>query len=254
MSVWTIMLNTYRESIRNRVLLNILIFAMGLILLSTVVGEWSLGEQARVIKDLGLSAMSVFGLLIAIFIGIRLMVQEMEQKTIYIIASKPIHRWQILIGKYLGLAITLLVNVILMSLALMVVILLIEGMPDMSLLPAILLIMIEILVVVAFSLFFSSLMNPQLAAIATMTIYIIGHLANFFYDYIHVYPDKGFHWLFKVLYYSVPNLEKLNMKLAVVEHIPQPPFTVALSALYGLCWVMGILIVTVLVFNKKDFK
>jgi ABC-type transport system involved in multi-copper enzyme maturation permease subunit len=253
-AVWHIMLNTYRESIRNRVLLNILIFAMGLILLSTVVGEWSLGEQARVIKDLGLSAMSVFGLLIAIFIGIRLMVQETEQRTIYIIASKPIYRWEILIGKYLGLAATLLVNVILMSLALLGVNLMIEGMPDLNLMPAILLIMIEILVVVAFSLFFSSLMNPQLAAIATMTVYIIGHLTNFFYDYVHVYPDKGFHWLFKALYYSVPNLEKLNLKLAVVEHTPQPFSMVTLSALYGLCWVAGILIVTVLVFNKKDFK
>ena len=248
------MLNTYRESIRNRVLLNILIFALGLILLSAAVGEWSMGEQARVIKDLGLSAMSVFGLLIAIFIGIRLMVQEMEQRTIYIIASKPIHRWEILVGKYLGLAVTLMVNVILMSLALLGMNVLIEGMPDLSLLPAILLIMIEILVIVAFSLFFSTLMNPQLSAIATMTIYIIGHLTNFFYDYVQVYPDKGFHWLFKALYYSMPNLEKLNLKLVVVEHIPQPPFTVALSALYGLCWVAGLLIVTILVFNRKDFK
>ena len=213
MSVWPIMLNTYRESIRNRVLLNILIFALGLILLSAAVGEWSMGEQARVIKDLGLSAMSVFGLLIAIFIGIRLMVQEMEQRTIYIIASKPIHRWEILVGKYLGLAVTLMVNVILMSLALLGMNVLIEGMPDLSLLPAILLIMIEILVIVAFSLFFSTLMNPQLSAIATMTIYIIGHLTNFFYDYVQVYPDKGFHWLFKALYYSMPNLEKLNLKL-----------------------------------------
>ena len=248
------MLNTYRESIRSRVLLNILIFALGLILLSAVVGDWSLGEQTKVIKDLGLSAMSVFGLLIAIFIGIRLMVQEMEQRTIYIIASKPIHRWELLVGKYLGLAVTLIVNVVLMSLALLGMNLLIEGIPDLSLLPAVLLIMIEILVIVAFSLFFSTLMNPQLSAIATMTIYVIGHLTNFFYDYVQVYPDKGFHWLFKVLYYSIPNLEKLNLKLAVVEHIPQPPFTVALSALYGLSWVAGLLIVTILVFNRKDFK
>ena len=145
-------------------------------------------------------------------------------------------------------------NVVLMSLALLGMNLLIEGIPDLSLLPAVLLIMIEILVIVAFSLFFSTLMNPQLSAIATMTIYVIGHLTNFFYDYVQVYPDKGFHWLFKVLYYSIPNLEKLNLKLAVVEHIPQPPFTVALSALYGLSWVAGLLIVTILVFNRKDFK
>ena len=88
MRIWAIALNTYKETVRNRIMINILLFAIALILLSMVVGDWSLGHQVKVIKDLGLSSMSIFGLLIAIFIGIRLMSQELEQRTIYIIASR----------------------------------------------------------------------------------------------------------------------------------------------------------------------
>ncbi|HEX9935378.1 MAG TPA: ABC transporter permease, partial [bacterium] len=87
MRLWIVALNTFKENIRNRVMINILLFAVALILLSLVVGDWSLGHQVKVIKDFGLSAMSLFGLLIALFIGIRLMVQELELRTIYLIAS-----------------------------------------------------------------------------------------------------------------------------------------------------------------------
>jgi len=235
-------------------MMNILLFAIGLMLLSMVVGEWSLGEQAKVIKDFGLSAMSIFGLLIAIFIGIRLMVQELEQRTIYIIAPKPIHRWEIVLGKYTGLALTLIVNVVLMSAVLLGISFFIEGVLDLYLLPAFFLIYIEILIIVAFALFFSSLMSPQLSAIATLAVYVVGHLSNFFYEYVQVYPDKGLHWLFKTLYYTMPNLEKLNLKMAVVEHLPQPPNAVGIAILYGLSYIVIVLLLTMIIFNRRDFK
>ena len=150
MRIWAIALNTYKETVRNRIMINILLFAIALILLSMVVGDWSLGHQVKVIKDLGLSSMSIFGLLIAIFIGIRLMSQELEQRTIYIIASKPIHRWEIIAGKFVGLGITLGINVVLMSITLLLVDLIIEGTVDFGLIPASLLIYLEILLIVAF--------------------------------------------------------------------------------------------------------
>ena len=155
MRLWALAFNTFRETIRNRILVNILIFAIGLILLSLIVGDWSMGEQVKVIKDFGLSAMSIFGLLIAVFIGIRLMVQEFEQKTIYVIAAKPVHRWEIVVGKYLGLIMTLFINIILMSIALWIVNFIIEGHIDFGLIQAIVLIYIEILLIVAFSIFFA---------------------------------------------------------------------------------------------------
>jgi len=246
--------NTFKETVRNRVMVNILIFAVGLILLSLVVGDWSLGHQVKVIKDFGLSAMSIFGLLIAIFIGIRLMVQELEQRTIYVIASKPIHRWEIVVGKYIGLGVTLAVNVVLMSLALWGADLIMEGKMDLGLVPAILLIYVEILLIVGFALFFSSFAAPTLSALLTLAVFIIGHLSEFLREYVQLYPDKGFHWLLKCLYYVVPNLEKLNLKMAVVEQIERPPHAVSYGFLYGVAYITLLLFLTAAVFAKKDFK
>ncbi len=254
MRIWTIALNTFKETVRNKVLLNILIFAIGLMLLSLVIGDWSMGQQVKVIKDLGLSAMSVFGLLIAIFIGIRLMVQELEQRTIYIIASKPVHRWEIIFGKYVGLSMTLAVNVLFMTVALAVVNVVIEGTIDFGLLPAILLIAVEILLVVCFSLFFSSFASPTLAAIFTLVVFTVGHLSDFLRDYVALYPDKGFHWLFRLIYYVSPNLEKLNLKTAVVEHLARPPHAVLFGLIYGVAYILILLILTAAIFQRKDLK
>lgn len=254
MRILAVALNTFKETIRNRVMVNILLFAVGLILLSLVVGDWSIYQQAKVIKDFGLSAMSIFGLLIAIFIGIRLMIQELEQRTIYIIASKPIHRWEIVVGKYAGLGLTLAVNVILMSLALGGVNLIMEGRVDFGLAPAILLIYLEILIVVGFALFFSSFTSPTLSAVFTLIVFVIGHLSGFLREYVHLYPDRGFHWLMKTIYYIAPNLENLNLKMAVVEHLEYPPHAVLYGLLYGIGYICILLFLTAAIFQKRDFK
>lgn len=254
MRIWAMALNTFKETIRNRVMVNILLFAIGLILLSLVIGDWSIYQQAKVIKDFGLSAMSIFGLLIAIFIGIRLMIQELEQRTIYVIASKPINRWEIVVGKYLGLAITLAANVILMSLALAGSNLIIESRIDFGLAPAILLIYVEILLIVGFALLFSSLTSPTLSAIFTMVIFVIGHLSGFLRDYVQLYPDRGFHWFLKLIYYITPNLENLNLKMAVVENLDRPPHAVIYGLLYGVGYIIILLLLTTAIFRRKDFK
>ncbi len=254
MRVWTVAWNTFRESIRNRVMINILLFAIALILLSLVVGDWSMGHQVKVIKDFGLSAMSLFGLLIALFIGIRLMVQELEQRTIYIIASKPIQRWEIVLGKYFGLAVTIAINLLLMTLTLWIVDLVIEKRIDLGLTPAILLMYVEILLVVGFALFFSSFTSPTLSAVATIVVFIIGHMSGFLRDYVQIYPDKGFHWLLKAIYYVVPNLENLNLKTAVVEHLDLPPHAFGFGLLYGLGYIFIVLFLTVSVFERRDLK
>lgn len=254
MRVWAVLVNTFKETIRNRILLNILLFAVGLIFLSLVLGDWSLGHQEKVIKDFGLAAMSIFGLLIAIFIGIRLVVQEMEQRTIYAILSKPLHRWEFVLGKYLGLACTLGLNVLLMFVALLIVNGIGEGRIDLALLPAVVLIFIEILLIVAFSLFFSTLTSPTLAAFFTITVYIVGHTTAFLREYVQVYPDRGFHWLFKAIYYVMPNLENLNLKMAAVEHLKISPSTIGFGLLYGLCYLTFILLLTMVIFEQKDIK
>ena len=252
--VWAVAANTFKETIRNRVHLNILIFAIGLILLSLVIGEWSIYQQVKVIKDFGLSAMSIFGLLIAIFVGIRLMVQELEQKTIAIIASKPIHRWEIVTGKYFGLGMTLAVNVLIMTFALGVVNLAMEGTVDLGLIPAIVLIYVEILLIVAFSLFFSVMVSPTLSAVFTLSVFIIGHLSPFLRDYVKLYPDSGFHWVLRAIYHIAPNLENLNLKMAAVEHLEVPQNFFVYGLLYGIFYTSIVIGLTIVIFRRKDFN
>lgn len=254
MRIWAVAVNTFKETRRNKILLNILIFAVFLILFSFIVGDWSMGHQVKVIKDIGLSAMSIFGLLIAIFIGIQLVIQELKEKTIYLIASKPIKRWKIVIGKYLGLSITLLINIIFMSIALWIIGYIMEGSVDFSLIPAIILIYVEILLIIAFSLLFSSFTSPTLSAIYTIVIFILGHLSPFLGDYVKIYPDKGFHWLIKIIYYIIPNFDNLNLKLTVVEGTSIPSNLLIYGVLYGLLYISLILLITCLIFSKKDFK
>lgn len=254
MRLWIVALNTFKENIRNRVMINILLFAVALILLSLVVGDWSLGHQVKVIKDFGLSAMSLFGLLIALFIGIRLMVQELELRTIYLIASKPIHRWEIVLGKYAGLALTLLVNVFLMTIALWFVDLKIEKTVDFSLIPAIVLLYVEILLMVGFAMMFSSFASPTLSAVFTIVVFVIGHLSGFLREYVQLYPDRGFHWLFKAIYWVAPNLENLNLKTTVVEHLSLPPHAFGYGLLYGLMYLFIVLFITAAIFDRRDLK
>jgi ABC-type transport system involved in multi-copper enzyme maturation permease subunit len=252
--LFIVALNTFKENIRNRVMINILLFALALIMLSLVVGDWSMWHQVKVIKDFGLSAMSLFGLLIALFIGIRLMVQELEQHTIYIVASKPIQRWEILLGKFTGLAMTLLVNMALMTVALWVVDFVMEKTVDFGLVPAVVLMYVEILLMVAFAMLFSSIASPTLSAVFTITIFIIGHMSGFLRDYVQLYPDKGFHWVLRLIYWTAPNLENLNLKTTVVEHLQLPPHAFGYGLLYGLGYMFIILFVTAAVFDRRDLK
>src|SRR6266704_6722074 len=117
--------NAFREAVRDRVLYNLVVFVLLLIGGAIFLGELSAGQEAKIIVDLGLSAILLFGVFIAIFVGVGLVSKEIERRTLYAILSKPIGRGEFLLGKYLGLCLTLLVNVAVMSvglsLALMVV-------------------------------------------------------------------------------------------------------------------------------------
>jgi ABC-type transport system involved in multi-copper enzyme maturation permease subunit len=222
--------------------------------LSLVVGEWSMGQQAKVIKDIGLSAVSLFGLFIALFIGIRLIVQELDRRTIAFLASKPIRRWEIVVGKFFGLGFTLAFHVVVMTAALLIAAAIMEKRLDMGLIPAVILLYIEILLMVGFSLFFSSLVSPTLAALFTLIIYVTGHLSGFLRDYTRLYPDRGFHAVFRILYRILPNLENLNLKEAAVQNTAASPHAFWFGLVYGVSYLVVVLVLTAWIFERKEFE
>jgi len=116
--VLTIARNTFRETVRDKILYNLILFALVLILSSIILGHLTLGNEDKIILDLGLSAISIFGMLIAIFIGIGLVHKELEKRTVYALLAKPVHRYELILGKFAGLLFTLLVNVAVMTVGL----------------------------------------------------------------------------------------------------------------------------------------
>ncbi len=175
-----IAINVFRESVRDKVLYNLVMFAILLIGASYLLGQLTAGQDVKIIKDLGLSAISLFGLFIAVFIGIGLVSKEVERRSVYSLVSKPIRRYQLVLGKYLGLTLTLAVNVSIMAAALYAVLgYLSSGFPpgvqrawdapalDPALLKAVGLILVELMLVTSIAVFFSTFSTPMLSAAFT---------------------------------------------------------------------------------------
>jgi ABC-type transport system involved in multi-copper enzyme maturation permease subunit len=113
--IYAIALNTYREAVRDRVLFGVLVFAAGVLALTLALAELSLDQQMRVVTDLGLASISLFSVIIAIFLGSSLLYKEIERKTLYVILPKPIARFEFLLGKYFGIVATCAVFVAIMG-------------------------------------------------------------------------------------------------------------------------------------------
>src|SRR5687768_12314371 len=180
--------NVFRESVRDKVLYNLVVFAVLLMAASYLIGQLTAGQDIKIIKDLGLAAIATFGLLIAVFIGIGLVWKEVERRSIYSLLSKPIGRADFILGKYTGLILTLAVNLVVMTIAYYGVLAVMGWLTDpsirsawpapatdVSLLKAVVLIGIELMLVTALALFFSTFSSPFLSAVLTIGLWVIGH-------------------------------------------------------------------------------
>jgi ABC-type transport system involved in multi-copper enzyme maturation permease subunit len=172
--MWAIALNTAREAVRNKVLAILVLFAVALMAFSLVLGQLSLHEEVRIIKDLGLAATSIFGVVIALFLGVNLLSKELDRKTVYAIIPKPLHRWEFLLGKYLGLALTIAALVVLMSLILAGFLTAQGGSHGVIMVRAELLILLELLLLIAVALVFASFSSPWLSAMFAAGLWVVG--------------------------------------------------------------------------------
>ena len=163
----TIAVSVFKESVRDKVLYNLVFFAVLLIAVSYLLSQLTAGQDMKVIKDLGLAAMSLFGLFIAVFIGIGLVSKEIERKTLYTVLARPVRRWEFIVGKFFGLAGTLVVNTVLMAVGVFAALLYVSHQvtgADVPVLAALYLIVLQLVVMTALALFFSSFSSPVLSA------------------------------------------------------------------------------------------
>lgn len=249
--------NAFREAVRDRVLYNLVLFVLLLTGASIFIGELSGGQERKVIVDLGLSAMLLFGVFIAIFVGVGLVYKEIERRTIYAVFSKPVGRGEFLVGKYFGLCLTLLVNVLVMAVGVSLALVYVSGGWDPLILkiwPAVLLIYMELMLLTAIALLFSSFSSPALSALLTFLVFIIGHFSADLKSIAVSLGSTGARWLFTGLYYLLPNLANYSfITPAAHGHSPSPGFVFA-TALYAFVYIVVILAAATLVFSRRNFK
>jgi len=253
----TIARNTFREAVRDRVLYNLVFFALLLIGGAIFLGELSGGQEAKVIVDLGLSATLLFGVFIAIFVGVGLVYKEIERRTLYAILSKPVGRGEFLSGKYLGLCLTLLVNVLVMGAGVSLALAYVAGVRNPLVLriwPAILLIYLELTVITGVAMLFSSFSTPALSALLTFLVFIIGHLSADLKSFAASLGGTTSRWFFSGLYYLLPDFSHYSF-ITPAAHGYVPGFGELLMALlYAGVYVIVLLAAATLIFSRRNFK
>ena len=262
-----IAINVFRESVRDKVLYNLVVFAIMLIGASYLIGQLTAGQDVKIIKDLGLAATSIFGLFIAIFIGIGLVSKEVERRSIYGLLAKPIERYQLVLGKYAGLVLTLAVNLAVMAVALYALLAVMAWLEDPvvqtaweapavdpRMLKAIALTFVELSIVTAIALFFSTFSTPLLSAAFTLGLFVAGRFSADLRNFNQVVDSPGAAALARGLYWVLPNLAPFDVRSQIVHAQPVTLGYMALTTAYGALYIAALLVVAALIFSRRDFK
>lgn len=290
--IFAIATNTFKEAVRNRILYVILFFSLIMIGASGVVSDLTIAERGRIIKDLGFMAINLFGIAIAVLVGVSLVFNELDKRTIYTIVSKPISRWQFLLGKYFGLLMTIYVNVLIMTIMFLFILhyyAAIEGGEEITwivivvtsvfkalvnlvwwggfeatrnVMPVILATVIELAMVTSFAILFSSFTTPFLSMIFTVLTFVAGRLNEdivLFADSLRDQVTRTGENLPISYYLSqgasliMPNLQLFHG--AVEQALYSDEVVIwGQSIIYAFTYSTGILCLAILIFWRRNFK
>jgi len=252
--IFSISLNTFREAVRDRVLYNLVLFVLLITASAIFLGEITAGNEARVIVNLGLTAMVLFGTFIAIFVGVGLVSKEIEKRTVYAMFAKPITRAEFVIGKYFGLCLTLLVNVAVMGLGVSLALIYV-GRFDLarSIWGAVTLIFLELCLTTAVAILFSSFSTPALSALFTFAIFVIGHFSKSLHEFAETLASEATRKFFEVLYYLMPNFSHFSFITNSAYGDTPPADMLGLAITYAVVYSFILIWITVMIFKRRNF-
>lgn len=251
-----ITLNTFREAVRDRVLYNLILFVLLLVASAPLFGQISIDIERLILVNVGLTSVSLFGVIIAIFIGIGLVSKEIEKRTLYTILSRPVRRWEFILGKYSGLLLTLVVNTGLMTLGLFVALFFTAERvrrADAALLVAVYFIILQLMMMVGITLLFSSFSSPIFSAIFAFAIFVIGTFAEDLRNFAALAHGVT-RWLATGAAYAVPNFASLNVISQVAHEQPISGQLVLLNTLYAMLYSAAATTTAVLIFERRNLK
>lgn len=250
--ILTIARNTFKEVLRDKVFYNLFVFALLMIGSALLLGTLTIGEQSKIIKDIGLASIDLFGVLIAIFVGVGLISKEIEKRTIYTIIAKPVHRYQFLLGRFAGLVFTMWVNTAVMLVAFCVILVVGGTSPDSGLMKAVGLMTVAQLIVLSAAMLFSTFTTPTLSGIFTLALYVIGELTPDLKTLSEKLSGVS-RGLLSGSYYLLPNLALFNIKGEAVHGVPITAGYMLTAIGYGVSYAAVVLLLSCFVFQRRDF-
>jgi ABC-type transport system involved in multi-copper enzyme maturation permease subunit len=250
-------LNTFREAVRDRVLYNLVFFALLMMAAAIFVGQISIGIESIVIVSLGLSAISVIGLLIAIFIGVGLVHKEMDKRTLYALLAKPVRRWEFLLGKFGGLVLTLAVNTAAMAAGLFLVLWYVKhslDSEDSAVLVAVYFILLKLALVVALAMLFSCFTTPLLSILFTAGLYISGLFVQEMRTFHSLTPKPALEVITRRLSYLLPNFQNFDVMASAAHGRAIPGALILENTIYTVVYCAIVLLAAVAVFSRRNLK
>jgi ABC-type transport system involved in multi-copper enzyme maturation permease subunit len=255
MRIFTIAKNTFREAIRDRVLYNLVLFVLLIVASAVLLGDLTDGQEARTIVNIGLNVMLLFGTFIAIFVGVSVVSKEIEKRTVYGLFAKPVRRSEFIVGKYFGLCATLLVNVVVMGLGVSLALLYVgDTARSFSIWGGIFLIFVELAILTAVAIVFSTFSTPALSALFTFSIFIIGHLSSSLRDLANGLHLTAATYILGAIYYLFPNLSHYSFRTESANGMFPNAAMFAGGSLYAVLYVLILLIIATLIFGRRNFK
>jgi ABC-type transport system involved in multi-copper enzyme maturation permease subunit len=248
--------NTFREAVRDRVLYNLIAFALLMSAAAVLVGQISIQIERLVVINLGLTAVSLFGLVIAILIGIGLVSKEIDKRTLYTVLSRPVRRWEFIAGKFFGLTGTLIVNTLFMAAGVFSALAYVSHgftASDAWILVALYFIVLEFVLITALALFFSSFSTPIFSAVFAFWLFVIGSFAGDLRNFAAMTHGVT-RWLATAGAYLVPNFSDLNVISQVAHGEAVPARLIVLNTAYVLVYASAVLSAAVLIFERRNLK
>ena len=253
MRTLAIALNTAREAIRNRLLYSILLFAVLVVAVAALFGSVSIGDPMKFVKDFSLMSVSLFGVAIAVMLGVSMLNKEIGRKTIYNILSKPVARWEFIIGKFLGLLATLVLVVALMATALLAIVAAFEGHIDWTLALGAGMTVLELMILVAVALFVSAVVvTPTIAGLVTAAAFVAGRCAGYLDYFVGADQPLVLRGIARVLYWMLPHLDRLNVANQVAYGDPIAPAYVMTVGVYAVAYTGILLLLAIFMFSRRE--
>ncbi len=253
MKVLIIAQNSFREAIRDRVLRVILGVSLLVIVCSSIIGEISLGEELKMILDLSLGAIDLFGVILCTFIGAALIQKEIEKKTIYTLLARPIHRWEFIFGKYIGMVLTLAVSVFIMGTVLCVFYILMGGTFNINMIGAVFMLFMGLALLNAISILFSCMASSTVSSIATIAVFLVGRSTHHLKSMAIVNDNPIFLKVTMFAYYLLPNFNNFNFKSNAFYSLSISGEMYLYSTVYALVYSFFVLLLASFIFEKRNF-